>query len=230
MSSLQFPILPGLAWNVQKGPIFSTKIQQSVNMREMRAAYSSSPVWFFTLQFEFIRDDGDYRELDQLIGLFLQCLGSWDNFLYTDPSDCIVAGQQIGVGDGTTTTFLMTRAKGGFVEPVQDLTALSFGPAMWAWLVTFLMWSSDSTTLMWSTVPDLGAFTNNGNGYVTFATPPPLGVPVLMDAEFQFRCRFCDSSGKSAGDTGADHLYNEFMSNLWEIKQVSFIGSLSGKI
>ena len=198
-------------------------------MRERRASYSSSPLWFFTLQFEFLRDTGDFRELEQLVGLFCKCLGSWDSFLYTDPSDCTVVNQQIGVGDGVTTTFLMTRNKGGFIEPIQEIVSVSFGAIMWSWLDTGLMWTNDAA-LMWSTLPDLGAFTNNGNGYVTFATPPPVGVPIIENATFQFRCRFCDSSGKSAGDTGSDHLYNEFMQNLWEIKQVSFLGSLSGKI
>lgn len=230
MGNLSFPVLPGLTWDIVKAPIFSTKIKRAVSLRELRTSYAANPLYLFTLKFEFLRDTEDYRELDQLIGLFCQCKGSWDSFLYNDPSDNTISGELIGVGNGIATQFLMTRTKGDFTEPVIEVDAVTFGTAMWAWVDTPLMWAVNDSVLMWAGDVDLGPFTVLSNGYIQFATPPPSGANVILNASFLFRCRFSDSSGNSTGDSGSDFSFNEFMSDLWELQSCSFVGSLGGKI
>jgi hypothetical protein len=104
-----------------------------------------------------------------------------------------------------------------------------FGTAMWDWSAGTLMWAANDATLMWIDDADLGVYTILDNGYVQFTTAPADGVEVKLNANFYFRCRFSDSSG-NAGDTGGDVQFNEFMQNLWELKQCCLIGSLTNKI
>ena len=97
---LIFPSLPGLAWSVTKTPTFQTRIQRAVSGRELRAVDYPFPLWQFPLVFDLLRDNpaAGYDELRTLMGFFMLCQGAYDTFLFHDPTDDQVAGQQIGVG------------------------------------------------------------------------------------------------------------------------------------
>ena len=96
MSNAVFPTLPGLAWGVKKTPVWSTNTIKSANGREMRAAYYRYPLWRFTLSFEVLRTRSAVNELEQLAGFFNARRGSFESFLYEDPSDNSVSGQASG--------------------------------------------------------------------------------------------------------------------------------------
>jgi uncharacterized protein (TIGR02217 family) len=123
---LVFPTLPGLAWSVTKSPTFQTRIQRAASGRELRALDYPYPLWQFTLVFDLLRDNpaAGYDELRTLMGFFMLCQGAFGTFLFRDPSDDQVAGQQIGVGNASTTVFQLQRAMGtllpggGFQEPI----------------------------------------------------------------------------------------------------------------
>ena len=117
MTNRYFPTLPGLNWSNKKTPIWSTNIQTSASGKELRASYYSYPKWQFSLSYEFLRENGE-AELQALIGLFNQCRGSFDTFLYTDPDDNAVVDQVFGIGDGVTTKFGLARSYAGYIEPV----------------------------------------------------------------------------------------------------------------
>src|SRR5438874_13464825 len=124
--SLIFPALPGLAWSVTKSPTFQTRIQRAVSGRELRALDYPYPLWQFTLVFDFLRDNpvAGFDELRTLMGFFMLCQGAFGTFLFQDPSDDRVTGQQIGTGDAATTFFQLQRTMGaalpggGFPEPI----------------------------------------------------------------------------------------------------------------
>jgi uncharacterized protein (TIGR02217 family) len=124
--SLIFPTLPGLAWSVTKTPTFQTRIQRAASGRELRALDYPYPLWQFALVYDFLRDNpaAGYDELRTLLGFFMLCQGAFGPFLFQDPSDCQVTGQQIGVGNASTTVFQLQRAMGatlpggGFLEPI----------------------------------------------------------------------------------------------------------------
>jgi uncharacterized protein (TIGR02217 family) len=181
---LVFPSLPGLAWSVTKSPTFQTRIQRAASGRELRALDYPYPLWQFTLVFDLLRDNpaAGYDELQTLMGFFMLCQGAFGTFLFRDPSDDQVAGQQIGVGNASTTVFQLQRSMGttlpggGFQEPIVapnivsavHLNGITQNPASY---------SVDPNT-----------------GLVTFVTAPGSELIISADFSYYFRCRFVDDS------------------------------------
>lgn len=129
MSNDVFPAMVGLAWDVQRKPIFSNKIATHTSGKETATAYYQNPKWEYTLTYDYLPDfpksvgDSDLRTL---LGFFLNRRGRFDTWLYTDPDDnAVVAGFQ-KTFDGTSVEFDMVRSIGGFYEPIGQLnTGLS---------------------------------------------------------------------------------------------------------
>ena len=200
---LVFPSLPGLAWSVTKSPTFQTRIQRAASGRELRALDYPYPLWQFTLVFDLLRDNpaAGYDELQTLMGFFMLCQGAFGTFLFRDPSDDQVAGQQIGVGNASTTVFQLQRSMGttlpggGFQEPIVapnivsavHLNGITQSPASY---------SVDPNT-----------------GLITFETAPGGGLIITTDFSYYFRCRFVDDS----------YAFENFMFQLWQLKKLTFI-------
>lgn len=223
MGNAFFPNLPGLKVEVDKTPAFITKVQRSVSGRELRASYTSAPIWTFKLAYEFLRNEPAYGELQVLQGFFLTQRGSWDSFLYIDPDDFQVANERIGTGDGTTRSFQLTRTLGGFAEPVANVANAFLGRRMWDVDQRRPMWPRrGNSPAMWSTARDYVAseYTISASGLVTFNTAPAVGVPVCWSGTFYYRCRFKDDAQD----------YNQFMKGFWQAKKVEFVASLGTKI
>ncbi len=194
-----FPTLPGIQWGVQKSPQFNTVAHRAVSGYEIRAARMQYPLWTFTLSYEFLRD-GAYAELKTLMGFFLQQMGSFSAFCYSDPSDNAIVNQPFATGDGATVSFPLTRAYGGFIEPVQNLNGT---PEIYVGGVL-------QTPATFSIV----------NGQVSFTAPPAAGAVLAWTGSFFYRVRFVN-----------DHAdFNQFMFELYELKQISFIGSPLNKV
>ena len=201
--SLIFPTLPGLAWSVTKTPTFQTRIQRAASGRELRALDYPYPLWQFALVYDFLRDNpaAGYDELRTLLGFFMLCQGAFGPFLFQDPSDCQVTGQQIGIGNASTTVFQLQRAMGatlpggGFLEPIVApnvvhtiyLDGITYNPAAY------------------SVDPD--------TGLVTFDTAPGSGLIITADFTYYFRCRFIDDK----------YDFENFMYRLWQLKKLTFI-------
>jgi len=201
--ALVFPTLPGLAWSVIKAPIFQTRIQRAVSGRELRALDYPYPLWQFTLDFAFLRDNpaAGFDELRTLLGFFLSCQGAYGTFLFQDPSDHQVTGQYLGAGDSSSSVFQLQRTmgtalpSGGFAEPIlaPDLvTAVCFDGVT-------------QTPSGYSADPD--------TGLLTFAIPPATGLVITADFSYWFRCRFVDDS----------YDFENFMYRLWQLKKLTFI-------
>jgi uncharacterized protein (TIGR02217 family) len=201
-----FPSLPGLAWSVTKTPTFQTRIQRAVSGRELRALDYPYPLWQFTLVFDLLRDNptAGYDELRTLMGFFMLCQGAYGTFLFEDPSDYQVTGQQIGIGNASTTVFQLQRAMGatlpggGFLEPIVApnvvnalyLDGIAQNPGTY---------SVDPST-----------------GLVTFSVAPASGLIITADYSYYFRCRFADDS----------YAFENFMFQLWQLKKLTFISVL----
>jgi uncharacterized protein (TIGR02217 family) len=198
-----FPSLPGLAWSVTKTPTFQTRIQRAVSGRELRALDYPYPLWQFTLVFDLLRDDpaAGYDELRTLMGFFMLCQGAYGTFLFQDPSDHQVIGQQIGIGNASTAVFQLQRTMGaalpggGFPEPVVAPNVVT---------AVYLDGITQSS----------GAYTVDPNtGLLTFDTAPESGLIITADYSYYFRCRFIDDS----------YAFENFMFQLWQLKKLTFI-------
>ena len=201
--ALIFPALPGLAWSVTKSPTFQTRIQRAVSGRELRALDYPYPLWQFTLVFDFLRDNpaAGLDELRTLMGFFMLCQGAFGTFLFQDPSDDRVSGQQIGTGDTLRTVFQLQRTMGetlpggGFLEPIlapKVVSAVYFNGI----IQDPAGYSVDSMT-----------------GLVTFNAAPGSGLIITADYSYYFRCRFVDDS----------YAFENFMFRLWQLKKLTFI-------
>lgn len=202
MSNAIYPTLAGLSWNSTKTPVFSTKVQTSVNLSELRASFTSAPVYDIVLSYDVLRDNATFDELHTILGFFMARYGSFDSFLYLDPDDNIANLQSFGVGDGTTLVFQLQRSLGFFAEKVCNL----FGAAQ----------------LYIGGVLQTSGYTVNATGLVTFTAAPAVGALLTWSGSYYYRCRFDDAATPFA--------LNQFMTKLWELKAVQFKGSLGQKI
>ncbi len=112
----------------------------------MRAALWANPLWDFKLSWEILADSGTVpgsagpfdpvvfdpvvfdttgsgaTPMRTFLDFFLARQGSFDSFLFVDPTDNSVTSQIFGTGDGITTQFQLSRTFGGaFNEAVQNI-------------------------------------------------------------------------------------------------------------
>jgi uncharacterized protein (TIGR02217 family) len=198
VSNYLFPTLAGLTWNVVKKPKFSTVIAPHVSGREVRVSNYSLPLYEWDMTYEFLRANA-FAELQTLMGFFLQRQGTFDTFLYKDPSEnnIIVLGA-VGAGDGALTVYTLTKTYAGFTEPV--------GYADPATLRVYFTVGGVTTeqTTGWS-------FTSPNQ--IVFVSPPAIGTTITASYTWYYRVRF----GEDAQD------YNNFMYQLWELKKLSLL-------
>jgi uncharacterized protein (TIGR02217 family) len=197
-----FPVLPGLGWSVTKSPRFAGRIQHAVSGREVRVLDQPYPIWTWTLTYALLRDKWDTRaagglgagfdELRTLAGFFLAQQGTFQSFLFDDPTDNTVAAQEIGTGNSSITGFQLVRSMGGFAEPItapNTLSAVYFNG----------VWQDPA-----------GYALDSETGLVTFTTAPPVGQIVTADFTYRFRVRFAEDSAE----------FENFMLQLWQLKQI----------
>ncbi len=143
------------------------------------------------------------------MGLYLQCQGQYGAFVYYDPTDYLVNAQTFGTGDGVTRSFALTRALGGFVEPV-------VAPVISATTLIFPVLSAAAVAPLvsgqWRTVSAANYAISNPGGVVTFTTAPASGHALTWTGYFGFLCRF----------DGDDLDFEQFMANLWRVQSVKF--------
>lgn len=211
-----FPTLAGLGWEVSQKQKHETGINRNRALKEKRTSYMANPLWELTLTYNLLREDVAYVELQTLMGFFMMHKGGWKTFLYLNPNDYTVTGQNFGTGDGVTTEFQLKRSMGivGYTydESVGGLASLEY-----------LM--IDGVQVPFThTTPPTGPLDNSAtvdeNGVVSFLYPPGNGLALTWTGTYYYRCCFA----LDAQD------YNEFLYQLWELKTLSFIGSVGSQI
>src|ERR1035437_3358825 len=123
----------GLTYTVGKSPSFSTIPQRAASGFETRIAQMQNPLWNWELIYEYLKDDPSdiaptltYTDLLTLMGFYAARLGTFDNFLFSDPNDNTVtpASQTLQVvndGAGNYYTPIQRQIGGQFYEDVSDL-------------------------------------------------------------------------------------------------------------
>lgn len=194
MSNAVFPTFPGLKWGRKRTAVWSTNIQKSASGREIRSAYYTYPQWKFSLSFEVLRTKASINELEKLAGFFNERRGSFDSFLYEDPTDNKVTDQLIGNVVQGVTRYQLVRSYGGFTEPVLAVKGV---PVVKVGGVA-LTHGRD--------------FSIDNNGVLVLNTPQTPGSPITWTGGFYFRVRFTSDTVD----------FENFIGHLWNAKKIEF--------
>lgn len=189
-----FPYMVGQTFLQRKSPLWSSDVKVSVSGKERRRALWSYPVWRFSVAYDVLRDGVTNQELQRLYAFFNAQEGQAGEFLFWDRGDNTVTDQLFAIGDGTTTTFQVTRTitVGGISasEPVQAFNG---------WPTIFVDGVATDVT-------------SASGGKITFASAPADGARLNWTGRFYYRCRF-----------ESDELdISQLMSGLWEGRGVDF--------
>lgn len=210
---------PFLAWSVFKTPKLNTIVQTATSGKTTRAQLWSNPVWTFKLTWDAIKDlNATPADIDLLMDFFLSRAGSFDTFLFTDPSDFSVTTQNFGTGDGSTTSFQLTRNLAtGFPESIQNINGnpsifvngvLQNGPSNHTFDAT--PFDSVPFDTAASVAP---TYTISSTGVITFNTAPGPNLPLTWTGSFYYRVRFKNDLQE----------FEQFVSNFWSAKSVELI-------
>lgn len=202
MSNSVFPSMVGLKWDNTRTPSFNTKTHRSASGREARAALQAYPLWTFKLGYEVLRAAVAFSELQTLAGFFLARQGSFDSFLYTDPTDNAVTSQGFGTGDGATLKFQLVRAWAYFIEPVMNVNGAA---------------SIYVGGVLKTITTD---YTIDAAGMVTFVSAPASAAAITWTGAYYYRVRFMADMAE----------FNQMMKDLWELKTLEFVGSTGNKV
>jgi hypothetical protein len=213
--------LPGITWNIPRAVNFSTSIYEALSGAERRIRHRQAPKYRVELAYEFLREDGDWAELQTLLGFYVDRDGPFDSFLFRDQYDGVVNDVQFGTGDGVTTQFQLVRKLGNTLQAVHNPEAtLAIGQVWFPtigddarfWPQPAGVWPDDDVEYTpldggWSLLP---------NGLVQFASAPSEGKELRWTGRYYYRARFADDTFN----------YNEFMRRLFETKKVALVMSL----
>lgn len=199
MTSLSvFPSnLPGLAWDVLKTPISSTRVQTARSGLEYRASNWSFGKYKWQLTYSCIRQNrSGLTEFQQLFGFCLGMQGMFQPFLYSDPTDNSVVNQGLGVGNSTQTVFPLVRTLGGWTDP--NLVANA---------VTNVYLNGTPTSAY--TVVQVGQY---GPDSISLNSAPGSGVVVSATFTYYWPVRFLQD----------DPEFNNFAYQFWGLKKILF--------
>jgi uncharacterized protein (TIGR02217 family) len=140
-----------------------------------------------------LRGDAIFAEVQQVIGFIDAQAGQALPFLFAPPHDVSVyRGAPLGVGDGATTDFVISREIGGVSERVQ---ALIGAPSLYMNGVA-LPTSDYGLSILPATV--------------VFAAAPAAGAILTLDFNAAHLARFANDSGD----------LEQFMSDFWAMKSL----------
>ncbi len=168
-----FPYLGGRLFP-QKSAAYDTKIEESLNSREVRLAKQDIRRISWVIKHEFVRDMVAWPELQQLWDFHAACMGRYGCFYFYDNSEPAVTNQQFGTGDGVTKTFTIVKPIGknaALTEPVRAF------------------WNTPSVTVNGTANTQ---FTIAPWGAITFTTAPANGAVLRWSGQPLYVCRFDD--------------------------------------
>jgi hypothetical protein len=181
-----FPTLATLGWSTQARLRFATAVAGHVSGRESRRPGRALAAYDIELTYDLLRA-GAQAELQAIAGFYAQRQGQGGAFWLSPPGLSTVSGQALGVGDGVTTRFALTRSFAGYSEPVAATSG-----------VTAVYLNGVLQATGWSV----------SSGFypaISFATAPGAGVAVSADFSLAWLCRFSDDVAE----------FENFMTLLW---------------
>jgi hypothetical protein len=209
VSSLVYPTLPGLTYEVVRTPILETGVQTALSRKRSTIQYMLYPVISFELTYSVLRDVGapaytsTTSEIKQLVGLFLQLYARWDTFLFTDPDFNTILSS-------APQTFAIANGGAGPYQIVASYENPG-GPG-----ASELIQNLSGTPVLY----DNGAAISGSNytlgptGQVTFNSGhfPTNGDTLSWSGSWYYRCAFDEDKFTAT----------KFMNKLWSNKSVKF--------
>jgi hypothetical protein len=212
--------LVGLTFTVERSPMFKawTTVQSG---REIRNPNQTQPKYKWQLNYEYLTpltiSGIQVPGPNELAAFIFSLRVNWAYFYYRDPDDNLATAMPFGRGDGTTTTFQISKqvlvgSPYSFTENVFAIGGLS---------------SYYSTTSPFSTpsppvIDSAPVFYVNGtpttvtgvdrNGIVYFPSAPANNAALTWTGNFYYRCCFSATEAN----------FDEFMWKFWEARQVDF--------
>jgi hypothetical protein len=168
-----FPALATRGWSVSVKPRFLAEVATHVSGRESRFSRRALADRDIELTYDVLRADAN-AELQAIAGFYAGVAGRNGAFWFAPPGLSALAGQPLGVGNGTQTMFALLSATGGAVEPVRATSGVS---------AVYL--NGAVQTGGWSVA----------GGYLpalVFTNPPAAGVAVSADFGVLWLCRFAE--------------------------------------
>jgi hypothetical protein len=141
-----------------------------------------------------------YTEWQQLCGLFLQCLGAYGEFFYTDPDDNSRFNVPCGITDGGSFQYPLYYSWG--VGPFTPPMTIPVGGVK----------TLDAVYLNNVPVNPANYALDSTRTLLQFNFIPTIGQTLSVDLHFYFRCRFLEDA----------ELYEQWAKNLWENKELKF--------
>lgn len=174
-----FPTLIGVAFPIVVRPVFSTETAEAASGLEVRVGNYVYPKKEWDIPVNYLNQDAAVADYQALYGLYVQMGGAFGTFLFDYDRDNSTNGvpSQIGIGDGTTTTFQLGRMMGAGFELVYDVNSLVAAPKIYL-----------NTTLQSS------GYSINSTGLITFSSAPGNGVLVKADFQYYWRVKFAEDS------------------------------------
>jgi len=209
-------VLPGLGFSTKWSPVFfNMPTQTAAAGADIDLALAATPLHDFELTYEVLRDAGrntlEASEFRTMMGFHLQLGGTVGRFFFKNIDDFSVSQQLIGVGDGVTTAFVLTRTYGlgGYsgTEPVGGVnTAYPFN----VYLGDSATPADPSSYTLSTTMPC--------QQIVTFGVAPLLGQNVRVDMNYWYYCKLADNS----------NTFEKFMNRLWLLNKVKLHSCRAG--
>ena len=172
-----FPTLATLGWSTQVRPRFATAVADHASGRATRRANQAEPLYEIELSYELLRADALFGEMQAIAGFFAAVGGAANPFWLAPPGLANVAGQILGVGDGTTMRFALVRTIGGAIKPIAGTSGVA----------AVYVDGAPLPASAWSLI----------DGYapaIALADPPAAGALVSADFGALWLCRFADDA------------------------------------
>lgn len=196
MTDSVFPVLRGQSWPVVRHTLFKTLVDEALSRRVSTLALQQYPMYEWEVAFEWLADNATPSDIRSIVGLYNQCQGRADTFLYRDPIFNAVVAEPFGVGDGVTLDFQLVAkfANVGGAGASDIIQNFNGAPQIF----------------------DNGGLPNphllGPSGIVSFSPAPSPGHILTWTGAFYYRCRFSDDTLETS----------DFMANWWEVKSLKF--------
>ena len=210
-------LIKGLAYSSKWTPAFFNLTATTATGAELDIGLAQYPLHSFELNYKFLRDGPGWGGVQQalefrtMMGFFLAMQGSLGRCLYRNPDDHQTFQDTIATGDGTTTTFTLTRGFGanGYLstEPVGQVDTNQ----------PFNAYLAGSATPLAPTAYTVSTANPCANT-ITFTSAPGAGVPIAVDMTYFYYC-------KLAGDTLS---FDKFKNRLWALEKVQLKSCRAG--
>lgn len=195
MSDLIFPTLCGVSYPIKKTPHFNTIVQESISGVKKFLQCYSYPYYEITLSFAYLSDEDDrLDDIHQLMSFYNKLGGAGQDFLFADPlfENNKVTKLGFGVGDGSHSSFRLTRQYGDYTEPV-------FGIA-------------EKPTIYINDVEAKSGqdYTWDKTGLITFNVPPTADQVLKWSGRWFYRCHFQNDDAE----------FRQIFSGGWDLEEL----------